>query len=147
MYKVTEVNNLDSTGVLEITDIELTGGTFLSLSEKPLEICPKKYNFLTFGDSVSVGYGIDKRHPCDFTAETEDSSHAFPFLIANQLSADLHLIAWSGKGVVRNYGDSQQTSLYPLPSYYNHTFGSYTQVLISMIRIIGIRLVSPLISS
>ena len=45
-------------------------------------------------------------------------------LVSRNIQADLHIVAWSGKGVVRNYGDASQMSEYPMPTYYNRTLGS-----------------------
>ena len=33
-------------------------------------------------------------------------------------------IQWSGKGVVRNYGDVNRSSTDPMPTYYNRTLGT-----------------------
>ncbi len=37
---------------------------------------------------------------------------------------------WSGKGVVRNYGDVNQMSVDPLPSLYNRTLGEYRYIFL-----------------
>ena len=34
-----------------------------------------------------------------------------------------HTIPWSGKGVVRNYGDKNSVSPNPMPLFYNRTLG------------------------
>ena len=44
--------------------------------------------------------------------------------MANRYNADCMITAWSGKGMVRNYGAATQTSADPLPSYYARTCGS-----------------------
>ena len=38
-------------------------------------------------------------------------------------AAQVHVVAWSGKGVVRNYQDPGITSPDPLPIYFNRTIG------------------------
>ena len=41
--------------------------------------------------------------------------------VARDLHADYHLISYSGRGVVRNYGDSNRTSVDPMPALYDRT--------------------------
>ena len=55
------------------------------------------------GDSISVGYGLDGVNPCTNTAALEDSPKTYGALAANSLGADYSIVAWSGKGVTRNY--------------------------------------------
>ncbi|ELR21706.1 GDSLlike lipase/acylhydrolase domain containing protein [Acanthamoeba castellanii str. Neff] len=73
------------------------------------------------GDSISCGYGIEGHPPCPFTAATENSGLTYGSLIAKSLSAELHLECWSGRGVVRNYGDKNITSAEPFPSLFPRT--------------------------
>eukprot|EP00026_Physarum_polycephalum_P006931 Phypoly_transcript_06984.p1 GENE.Phypoly_transcript_06984~~Phypoly_transcript_06984.p1 ORF type:complete len:260 (+),score=33.84 Phypoly_transcript_06984:783-1562(+) len=40
------------------------------------------------------------------------------------LGADYHILAWSGKGVIRNVNSLNSTSANTLPTYYNKTLGS-----------------------
>ena len=40
------------------------------------------------------------------------------------MQAELHVVAWSGMGVVRNYGDVNQMSKDPMPHYYNRTIAT-----------------------
>ena len=65
-----------------------------------------------FGDSITCGYGVE--------AENEDSPYedinansylAYGSIAARDLKADIHLTAWSGLGLVRNYDDIER----PLP--------------------------------
>ncbi len=71
------------------------------------------------GDSLSVGFGNTGAGPeCPFTANTEDGYRAYPLLAARALRAEVHLVAWSGRGVVRNYDlDSTDT----IPQLYERT--------------------------
>lgn len=74
------------------------------------------------GDSETNGYGIEGDGPdCAFSAETQNVRKAYPFLVADALSAEPIVIAASGKGVLRNADQSDTTvfdALYPraLPS-------------------------------
>lgn len=62
-----------------------------------------------FGDSLTLGYGnTSGRRDCgdaELSAST-DSAQSFASLTARHLEADLELNAYSGLGLVRNYGDA-----------------------------------------
>lgn len=62
------------------------------------------------GDSITVGYGLDGTNPCTNNAAVEDNPKTYAALAANGLGADYNVIAWSGKGVIRNLGETTQTS-------------------------------------
>lgn len=55
------------------------------------------------GDSITVGYGIGALLPCTNTAALEDITKTYSALAANKLGADYSIVAWSGRGVTRNY--------------------------------------------
>lgn len=55
------------------------------------------------GDSITVGYGLDGTYPCTNTAALEDNPLTYGALAADALDADYSVIAWSGKGITRNY--------------------------------------------
>ena len=67
------------------------------------------------GDSISVGYGLDGTYPCTNTASLEDAPQTYGALTAKNLSADYSIVAWSGKGIIRNYvtasGDDGQPTV------------------------------------
>ncbi|CEN62320.1 Putative Glycoside hydrolase family 61 protein [Aspergillus calidoustus] len=54
------------------------------------------------GDSITVGYGLDGVNPCTNTAALENNPKTYAALAAKAVSADYSIIAWSGKGLVRN---------------------------------------------
>jgi lysophospholipase L1-like esterase len=57
------------------------------------------------GDSITCGYGVlGAEATCPFGADTEAETHAWGALAAAELGADHVAIAYSGKGVYRNYG-------------------------------------------
>jgi lysophospholipase L1-like esterase len=123
LRKITEAHFSEANGILEFASITIDGGNALP-EEDFKEICPKKKNILVFGDSFTAAYGVDQLDPCGFTAATEDVTHGYAYLAAQEVSADVHIIAWSGKGAVRNNGDSNPTSADPLPTYYNRTLAN-----------------------
>lgn len=74
------------------------------------------------GNSITCGYGVEGTSAsCAFSKETEDASKSYAALVAEDLNADVSMVAYSGRGVVRNYGDKNRTSPDPMPSLYNRT--------------------------
>jgi lysophospholipase L1-like esterase len=71
------------------------------------------------GDSITAGFGNLGGGPtCPFSAATEDGYRSYAMLVARALGVELHVVAWSGRGVVRNYDlDSIDT----LPQLYERT--------------------------
>jgi lysophospholipase L1-like esterase len=122
--KVTETLCVDAYGVLELESIDLNGGSVVQTEDYPGTSCSSSYKLLVFGDSYTCGYGVDKIDPCPFTAASEDVTHAYAYLTAKSLLSDIHIIAWSGKGIVRNCADVNPISVDPLPIYYNRTLGA-----------------------
>lgn len=63
------------------------------------------------GNSLTCGYGTEGKIPTEpFKAETENCDKAFACIIARYFDADYSLIAHSGRGAARNYGDSASVS-------------------------------------
>ena len=74
------------------------------------------------GDSISCGYGNEGAdQTCPFTPATENHYLSYGALAARALHAELSTVAWSGKGVVCNYGDAPDSCTDPLPTYYART--------------------------
>ncbi|CAN0088279.1 unnamed protein product [Ectocarpus fasciculatus] len=120
VVKVTEA----SQGVVSFEDLVVDGGYLASGVDRS---CRNKndINLLFIGDSITAAYGVEGTNPCSFSPDTENILDSYATLVANDIGAELHTIAWSGKGVVRNYGDEQTTSADPMPIYYNRTLGEY----------------------
>lgn len=83
------------------------------------------------GDSITVGYGLDGKYPCTNTAAVEDNPLTYAALAAESLEADYNVIAWSGKGIVRNYASSTPDTSPLMPELWtrygaNDADGSYT---------------------
>ena len=63
------------------------------------------------GDSHTCGYGTEGKSPKEpFTPETENCDLAWGCIIARYFDADYTLIAHSGQGIVRNWGDEKEVS-------------------------------------
>jgi len=56
------------------------------------------------GDSISAGYGNEGTYPCTFSAATENHYLSYEALAARAVNAELYTEAWSGIGMLRNYG-------------------------------------------
>jgi lysophospholipase L1-like esterase len=76
------------------------------------------------GDSFTCGYGDEAAFGTSFSYATENACITYAALMANRYQADYMVTAWSGKGMVRNYGAATQISTDPLPYYYTRTCGS-----------------------
>eukprot|EP01088_Endostelium_zonatum_P003546 TRINITY_DN14754_c0_g1_i1.p1 TRINITY_DN14754_c0_g1~~TRINITY_DN14754_c0_g1_i1.p1 ORF type:complete len:357 (+),score=45.73 TRINITY_DN14754_c0_g1_i1:51-1121(+) len=86
------------------------------------QLKPRTIEFI--GDSITCGFGILGHYPCGFSASTEDVALSYSYLVSQHFSASLHVESWSGKGLVRNYGDHHTTSLDPFPVYYPRTLAN-----------------------
>jgi hypothetical protein len=74
------------------------------------------------GNSITSGFGVEGESPdCHFTPQTENACMSYAGLTARSLNAEYFLISYSGRGVVRNYGDSNKTSPNPMPALYDRT--------------------------
>ncbi|KAI8634020.1 SGNH hydrolase-type esterase domain-containing protein [Xylariaceae sp. FL1651] len=83
------------------------------------------------GDSISVGYGLDGTLPCTNTAALEDNPKTYGALAAQALGADYSVVAWSGKGLVRNIATGSTDTSPLVPELYtrygaNDADNSYT---------------------
>lgn len=57
---------------------------------------------LVIGDSIMAGYGVDGPAGCHYDATFANAARSCASLAARALGAELHLVAWSGRGVVLN---------------------------------------------
>jgi lysophospholipase L1-like esterase len=73
------------------------------------------------GDSITAGYGNEGVDPCSFSAQTENHYQTYGAIAARTLGAELHTIAWSGKGMAYNYGDDV---LEPMPELYDRALAT-----------------------
>jgi hypothetical protein len=71
------------------------------------------------GDSITCGYGNEgPDKSCPFTADTENHFETYGAIAARALGAEISTVAWSGKGVVANYGGDRTE---PMPELYDRT--------------------------
>lgn len=103
VYRRTEPN----VGVTTLSAIEIVGGQVL---EPPRQ---RTHHMEIVGDSISCGYGNEGPNTsCGFDAAQENHYLTYGALLARRFDADLSTIAWSGRGVVKNY-DGRKGDLMP----------------------------------
>ncbi|KAG9251002.1 SGNH hydrolase-type esterase domain-containing protein [Emericellopsis atlantica] len=83
------------------------------------------------GDSISVGYGLDGEYPCSNSAILENNPETYGAVAADAVGADYSVVAWSGKGLVRNYASTPPDTSPTMPVIYtrygaNDADGSFT---------------------
>lgn len=75
------------------------------------------------GDSWTCGYGTEGKDRSEpFKVETENAHWAYAMQVARYFDADYTLIAHSGRGAVRNYGDSVRVSAVSMKDKMQKTF-------------------------
>lgn len=81
-----------------------------------------EYKIEFIGDSITVGYGNESRSiKCKNFKSWTNNYFSYAQITARELNAEANIIAISGKGVIRNYGEKKEISEKPLPYYYNKT--------------------------
>lgn len=70
------------------------------------------------GDSITAGFGILGDAGSGFSATTEDFTLSYGALAARALGAEVVAVAWSGRGVVRNWAGEPGE---PMPVLYERT--------------------------
>lgn len=107
LYRRTEA----SFGDTNFLGVELGSGTLLAPPPAP------NRRIEVIGDSITCGYGNEgPNESCNFSADTENHYLTYGAIAARNLNAELTTIAWSGKGIIYNYGDDKNQ---PLPEIYD----------------------------
>jgi lysophospholipase L1-like esterase len=71
------------------------------------------------GDSISAGYGNEGADTsCHFSADTENHFASYGAVMARALGAEVQTVAWSGRGVVKNYNGEPGE---PMPVLFERT--------------------------
>ncbi len=79
---------------------------------------PSERRIEFIGNSITSGYGDEGDSTGHFDPKTENATMAYAAITARALQADYHLVSYSGRGMVRNYGDSSMVSREPMPALY-----------------------------
>ncbi len=129
------VNGLSGKGAHELlitkrTEADMGMACFYGIAIAPgAKIFPttvknsRKIEFI--GNSITCGYGTEGLSGSEhFKPETENSYLSYASITARAFSADYALIAHSGLGIIRNYGDKSKISAKsaPMPPRIGRTF-------------------------
>ncbi len=105
VYRLTE----PLVGVSQLTRVELDSNGAV-LPPEP----QKERHLLVIGDSVSTAFGIDgANEQCDFSSATQNHWDSYQAIAARALNAELWTLAWSGRGLSRNYDDRPEDLTLP----------------------------------
>lgn len=86
---------------------------------------PSERRLLFLGNSITCGYGTEGKDRTErFKPETENCEKSYATILARAFDAQYQLIAHSGLGMVRNYGDKDSLSvnLKPMPPRLHYLF-------------------------
>ena len=87
---------------------------------------PKARFIEVIGDSYTCGFGTESNNRTDpFKLETENCNLAYGCLVANYFDADYALVAHSGHGIIRHYGDSVRVSVNNMPDRWMRIFDEH----------------------
>ncbi|MBC8066866.1 MAG: SGNH/GDSL hydrolase family protein [Deltaproteobacteria bacterium] len=106
VYRRTE----GSFGVTTVLDVTVEGELL------PPPVVDRRIEIV--GDSITAGYGNEGVSPCGFSAETENHFMTYGAIAARTVGAELSTVAWSGKGIIFNYGEDTNQ---PMPTLYDRT--------------------------
>ncbi|MDP2889665.1 MAG: SGNH/GDSL hydrolase family protein [Bacteroidota bacterium] len=85
------------------------------------DVPTRKIEFI--GNSITCGYGTEGLSKSErFKPSTENNYLSYAPIMARAFKADYHIIAHSGMGVVRNYGDKEKVSPDAMPDRFNRVF-------------------------
>lgn len=91
--------------LVKLTEPEAGAITLLGVgTDGPLEAAPppRPHRLLAIGDSITAGYGVAGPVGCHYGAEFADASSAWATRAAQLVGAEVHVVAWSGRGVIWN---------------------------------------------
>jgi len=110
-----------STGDVQFLGFTVGGGSLLA----PPAAAARRIEFI--GDSITCGYGNEGANQYQgFTTKNENGYLAYGSITARALNADQITVAWSGKGMIRNYGGNTTD---PLPAVYRRILPYNTTLL------------------
>ncbi|MBN2340713.1 MAG: hypothetical protein JXX29_03890 [Deltaproteobacteria bacterium] len=107
-------------------------GTFLGFridaGETILPVPPKPYRIEFIGDSITCGYGntvaVDTPGEYHYTTETANAHKSWAAITAEQIHAELSIVAYSGRGVFRNVNGMKGNTI---PKMYFKTLPDHPQ--------------------
>jgi lysophospholipase L1-like esterase len=91
-------------------------GKLLAPPQRP----KRKIEFI--GDSITVGFGVEGIGvKCPSEREFKNNWKAFSAVVSRELGAEYHIVAISGRGLVKNWAEKEKVSAEPLPFFYDST--------------------------
>ena len=91
-------------------------------------VTPKKRLIEAYGDSYTCGYGTEGLTASEkFKLETENCNKAYIPIMARYFDADYRIIAHSGNGMVRNWGDKKQKSEVNMSTRYTQLYDDFAK--------------------
>lgn len=74
------------------------------------------------GDSITCGYGaLGLNYSCHYSITNSDATKSYSYLTAKRFNAEINVECWSGKGLLRNYGDTTWRSSDNMVDDYEYT--------------------------
>eukprot|EP01087_Luapelamoeba_hula_P007626 TRINITY_DN1860_c0_g1_i1.p1 TRINITY_DN1860_c0_g1~~TRINITY_DN1860_c0_g1_i1.p1 ORF type:complete len:391 (+),score=45.27 TRINITY_DN1860_c0_g1_i1:97-1269(+) len=129
MVKITEASYFFVSFLMPLTTVQIRS---LSLTGDDPQLLPRmvtasKRRIEVFSDSDSNGFGIDG--PDDYECllglvKYENCYQGYASLLAQWLNAEVHIEAWSGKGVVKNAVSITNEDGDVMPVYWNRTIAT-----------------------
>lgn len=104
--------NEASAGKSTYRGFEVTGGELVPSPP------PYAHRIEVLGDSITCGYGTEGPRGCHFSHATESAYVSYAAVAARELNASAHLVCFSGKGLIQNYGGGKHE---PMPQLYGRT--------------------------
>lgn len=129
VYRISglDTQTLNEVRIVKRTESKVGFGLFTGLMiDNEAEIQPFPYEdakkIIFIGNSITCGYGVHASSENDnFTSATESVEESYAGIISQKLHAESHFIAYSGKGIYRNWGQK--------PPYINTMDQLYTRTL------------------
>ncbi|WP_036859548.1 MULTISPECIES: SGNH/GDSL hydrolase family protein [Prevotellaceae] len=91
-------------------------------------VAPKERMIEVIGDSYTCGFGTESNNANDrFQLETENCNKAYGCIIARYFNADYALIAHSGQGLIKDWGDTVQVSAQNMSTRYMQVYDNYNR--------------------
>ena len=131
IFKKNLSKELHTVRIILRSEDHYTLGTFLGLyladGKKLASAPPKPSRKIEFiGDSYTAGYGIESTSRSCSEQELHRNTNVnktFAMRVTKAFHAQSQILAWSGAGVVRNYGEPAKRSAEPYPTYYDLLLG------------------------
>jgi lysophospholipase L1-like esterase len=102
-------------GAITLGNLSLTGGGFFPAPKLP------KRKMLLLGDSVTCGEAIDRVAGEDKNSRWWNARESYGMLTAKALNAQVNLVCWGGRGLVRSWNG--KTDEANLPDFYEYAVG------------------------